>query len=90
MTTVSRRNTKQLKTETSLYLDGEDLQLKEIQINGENWSNYEKLDAGLLIHQLPEEFELRIITTSLTDNTALEGLYKSGGAFCTQCEAEAL
>ena len=90
MTTVSAISTvKQLKTETSLYLDGEGLQLKEIQINGENWSNYEELDAGLLIHQLPEEFELRIITEiSPIDNTALEGLYKSGGAFCTQCEAE--
>lgn len=29
-----------------------------------------------------------IKTNSPQDNSDLEGLYKSGGNFCTQCEAE--
>lgn len=38
---------------------------------------------------VPEQFTLQIINEiSLAENTALEGLYVSGDALCTQCEAE--
>ena len=30
----------------------------------------------------------RLPANHLQENTSLEGLYKSGGNFCTQCEAE--
>ncbi|NAW87724.1 aminopeptidase N [Photobacterium halotolerans] len=74
---------------TSLELDGDDLVLRRLEINGETWQHYEETADGLLIHQLPEEFELTIETEINPEaNTALEGLYKSGGGFCTQCEAE--
>ena len=34
-------------------------------------------------------FELKVVTTVNAEaNTSLEGLYKSGSAYCTQCEAE--
>ena len=43
----------------------------------------------LSIYEVPDSFEL---TTTVRirprDNTALEGLYKSGDMYCTQCEAE--
>ncbi|UIP29357.1 aminopeptidase N [Photobacterium sp. TLY01] len=74
---------------TSLELDGDDLVLRRLEINGESWPHYEETAEGLLIRQLPEAFELTIETEINPEaNTALEGLYKSGGGFCTQCEAE--
>lgn len=80
---------KQLKESTTLRLDGEDLKLQSISINGETWTDYSEVEGGLEIRQLPSEFALEIVTLIDPEaNTALEGLYKSGGAFCTQCEAE--
>jgi aminopeptidase N len=32
--------------------------------------------------------EVKDIPAGMQENTSLEGLYKSGGNFCTQCEAE--
>ncbi|KLN65865.1 aminopeptidase N [Vibrio sp. VPAP30] len=80
---------KQLKDSTTLRLEGEALKLKSIHVNGEAWTAYEEVEGALEIHQLPEQTELSIVTLIDPEaNTALEGLYKSGGAFCTQCEAE--
>ncbi|MEF1290693.1 aminopeptidase N, partial [Vibrio sp. M260118] len=80
---------KQLKDDTTLRLDGEDLKLQSIHVNGEAWTSFEEIDGGLALHQLPAQAELKIVTLIDPEaNTVLEGLYKSGGAFCTQCEAE--
>ncbi|MGR5409711.1 aminopeptidase N [Vibrio sp. PNB22_8_1] len=74
---------------TTLVLDGEGLELRSVQVNGEDWSHHEVKETSLVLTDLPAEFELAIITKIDPEaNTALEGLYKSGGAFCTQCEAE--
>jgi aminopeptidase N len=44
---------------------------------------------GLTIPDVPPSFILEITTEIRPwDNTFLEGLYRSGGMFCTQCEAE--
>ena len=41
------------------------------------------------MHGLPNAFELEIVTRiKPEENTALEGLYKSSGMYCTQCEAQ--
>jgi len=80
---------KQMQDSTTLTLDGEELTLKALKVNGVDWQDYTQLEAGLEIRDLPTEFELTVVTlTNPEANTALEGLYKSGGAFCTQCEAE--
>ncbi|MBY7950913.1 aminopeptidase N [Vibrio fluvialis] len=80
---------KQQGDSTTLVLDGEGLELKALQVNGADWQDYTLLEAGIEIRALPAVFELTIVTlTNPEANTALEGLYKSGGAFCTQCEAE--
>ncbi|RUO34943.1 aminopeptidase N [Aliidiomarina soli] len=74
-----------------LVLDGENMQLQAVAINGETLTNdqFQQTDAELTITGLPDECELSIETlVDPANNTALEGLYKSGGAFCTQCEAE--
>ncbi|HIF5565752.1 aminopeptidase N [Vibrio parahaemolyticus] len=74
---------------TTLELDGEGLELRSVKVNGEDWAHHEVKEASLVLFDLPAEFELEIITKIDPEaNTALEGLYKSGGAFCTQCEAE--
>ncbi len=46
-------------------------------------------DEGLLLHGLPDAGEILIETRIHPEtNTALEGLYVSGGSLCTQCEPE--
>lgn len=72
-----------------LELQGEQLSLKGISVNQQEWPDFEQKEDGLVISNLPAEFELQITTEiDPAANTALEGLYISDGAFCTQCEAE--
>ena len=74
-----------------LTLNGEHVQLGSIRLDGVELlaSDYALTEEELTIHRVPEKFELEIETIIRPqDNTALEGLYKSSGNFCTQCEAE--
>ena len=75
----------------SLRLDGEELNLARVLINGQGTS-FKMEDGKLVLENLPEgnaPFELEIFTTCAPDkNTQLMGLYVSQGAFFTQCEAE--
>ncbi|AHG21989.1 aminopeptidase N [Chania multitudinisentens RB-25] len=72
-----------------LILNGEDLALVNIQVDGQPWSAYRQQDNQLVIEQLPAQFTLTIVNDiHPAKNTALEGLYLSGEALCTQCEAE--
>ena len=68
---------------------GKDVELTKILVNGEMINNY-KLDDQFLTVPCPgDEFDLEIETKiSPEKNTALNGLYKSGGNYTTQCEAE--
>ncbi len=80
------------KGETTLELNGEELTLLSIHVNGEKLESdrYQLEGEVLIINDLPtEQFELIIENTNNPiKNTALDGLYKSGGIFCTQCEPE--
>ncbi|PRD69247.1 aminopeptidase N [Malikia spinosa] len=74
-----------------LRLDGEELNLARVLVNGEGSSF--KLDGNqLVLEKLPEgdqPFELEIFTTCApAKNSKLMGLYVSQGTFFTQCEAE--
>ncbi len=75
-----------------LRLDGEALELKSVAINGETIGDnrYTVSADQLVIDEVPEgPFELTIETQCNPDaNTALSGLYRSNGVYCTQCEAE--
>lgn len=72
-----------------LILDGEELKLVSINIDEQPWSDYQITKTGLIIKNVPSEFTLTIVNEiKPIDNTALEGLYVSGDALCTQCEAE--
>ncbi|MCD2356626.1 aminopeptidase N [Pantoea sp. MHSD4] len=76
-------------SQAELRLDGEALTLIALEIDGQPWTAYREEEGALVIGQLPESFTLKIINDIHPDqNTALEGLYKSGEALCTQCEAE--
>ena len=80
---------KQEKDSATLVLDGEGLKLVSVLVEGNEWTQYEQSETQLTLNDLPKEFTLTIVTeVSPEGNSALEGLYKSGGAFCTQCEAE--
>ena len=75
----------------SLRLDGENLQLKSIKINGEpiGITGYQQLEDFLEIDTVPDSFSLEIVTEiNPDDNSALSGLYRTNGNYCTQCEAE--
>jgi len=74
-----------------LVLNGERLELQSIAIDGNMLSDdqYSVEPGRLVIHNPPASFLLDIVTRiSPATNTHLEGLYMSGGRFCTQCEAE--
>ncbi|WP_426607189.1 aminopeptidase N [Pantoea anthophila] len=76
-------------SQAELRLDGEALTLIALEIDGQPWTAFREEEGALVISQLPESFTLKIINDIHPDqNTALEGLYKSGEALCTQCEAE--
>lgn len=79
-----------------LVLDGDNLPVNSLKINGQTIgtdksasSYYVLTDATLSIYTELNEFSVEIETTIAPENNkALEGLYLSGGAYCTQCEAE--
>ncbi|MBG03039.1 MAG: aminopeptidase N [Rhodospirillaceae bacterium] len=74
-----------------LILDGEDLALESISIDGNALppDAYTVSPSSLTIPNVPDEFTLRTdVRIQPQNNTKLEGLYKSSGNFCTQCEAE--
>lgn len=69
-----------------LVLDGEDLELKSVSLNGINYP-YTIADNKLVIDGVPDDFELSVHTVIAPAlNSSLMGLYKSSGVFCTQCE----
>ena len=72
----------------SLVLDGEELILHSVLVDKKT-ADYRIENNQLCIDGIPDSFELQIVTEiNPAANSALEGLYKSGNAFCTQCEAE--
>jgi aminopeptidase N len=91
ITTVTARSRVLQKNNQAndLILDGEDLKLISVNINEQPWHDYQLTKTGLVIQNVPTEFTLTIVNEiKPIDNTALEGLYVSGDALCTQCEAE--
>ena len=74
-----------------LELDGEDLALVSVHVNGVALvdGQYTVSDSGLTLHDVPDESLVEIVSTSRPiKNTSLSGLYVSGTTLFTQCEAE--
>lgn len=74
----------------TLILQGEGLVLKSVILDGEECkSQCKQTDSELIVPVSKANFELTIVTEiNPENNTALEGLYRSNGNYCTQCEAE--
>ncbi|MSQ57251.1 MAG: aminopeptidase N [Limnohabitans sp.] len=75
----------------ALRLDGEELNLSRVMVNGQGTSF--KIDGNqLVLENLPQgndAFELEIFSTcNPKKNTQLSGLYVSQSSFFTQCEAQ--
>jgi len=86
-----RRNPKG-RPDAPLRLDGDALVLRGVKLDGRELApqDYEAAPDSLTLRAVPRgPFALEIET--LVDpaaNTQLSGLYRSGSAYCTQCEAE--
>ncbi len=75
----------------ALRLDGVRLKLISVAVDGRRLepSEYAVTADALTIASVPGAFRLETeVEIDPSANTALEGLYMSGGRFCTQCEAE--
>lgn len=76
-------------SQAELRLDGEALTLVSLEIDGAPWHQYRQEEGALVLSELPDNFTLKIVNDIHPEkNSALEGLYQSGEALCTQCEAE--
>lgn len=76
-------------TQTDLLLQGHHMQLVSVTLNGTPVNDFTLTEESLLIASPGDAFTLTIVTEiDPASNTALEGLYKSQGNYCTQCEAE--
>jgi aminopeptidase N len=85
------RNPKAADQTAPLVLDGEQLELLSVALDGRALSAgaYELGAESLRIAGLPQQFELETVSRICPQkNTALEGLYASNNGFFTQCEAE--
>ncbi len=76
-----------------LKLDGEHLELDMIKLDGSELRlkhDYDLTNVALTIKAPPKKpFKLEIVTYIDPDsNKALQGLYRSRGVYCTQCEAQ--
>ncbi|MCP4411494.1 MAG: aminopeptidase N [Gammaproteobacteria bacterium] len=74
-----------------LTLNGANLKLLDLKLDGVSLprSSFSLNDNELIITELPDKFLLEILTELNPEkNTSLQGLYKSGDIYCTQCEAE--
>lgn len=86
-----RRNRLSHNKSKELILNGEELELESIKLDGQELdaSRYQSVDNLLVIKDVPDNFEL-VITNKIfpQNNTALCGLYRAAKTYCTQCEAE--
>jgi aminopeptidase N len=79
------------EADAPLVLDGVRLKLVSVAIDDVPVAHdrMTRTDEHLTLHAVPDQF---VLTTEVqidpAGNTALEGLYMSGGRFCTQCESE--
>lgn len=75
-----------LKLDGGPFMELQSVAMDDVELS---CSAYEVSAEALTLRDVPGEFSLRVVTRLKPhENTRLEGLYFSGGNFCTQCEAE--
>lgn len=88
---VMRRNPELSAELPVLSLDGQQLELLRITLDDRELTaaDYQLSDSHLTLQPTQASFVIdSTVRIHPESNTALEGLYKSSGMFCTQCEAE--
>ncbi|WP_413584674.1 aminopeptidase N [Bdellovibrio sp. HCB274] len=88
---IAKSKIKTVTAGAPLHLNGEELKLISVKINDKvlTTADYQLTAEEMIIPSVPTEFTLEIETQlEPQNNTSLEGLYKSNGIFCTQCEAQ--
>ncbi|MEE4889975.1 aminopeptidase N [Pseudomonas alliivorans] len=88
---VMRRNPARGAGLPPLVLDGQHLELLSVNMDDVELTatDYHLTEDHLTLHPKAERFTVdSTVRIHPETNTALEGLYKSSGMFCTQCEAE--
>ena len=88
---VMRRNPERGPGLPPLVLDGQHLELVSVQMDDAELgaADYQLTADHLTLQPKAERFTVdSTVRIHPETNTALEGLYKSSGMFCTQCEAE--
>ncbi|MEW6427853.1 MAG: aminopeptidase N [Thermodesulfobacteriota bacterium] len=89
--TLNCRRNPAAATDEPLVLHGRDLEILDLTVDKQPVApdSLRCGDGKYILHDLPPAFELHCRTRLRPgDNTSLEGLYRSGSMFCTQCEAE--
>jgi aminopeptidase N len=77
----------------ALVLDGDELTLSGLLLDQNEMpaEQYTVSPESLVIRDLPEAVPFEVTITTIINpeaNTKLMGLYRTGGIYCTQCEAE--
>lgn len=88
--TLYLRRNPEANNQHKLVLMGQELKLVSLAIDGQllDSSQYQLTEESLTL-VVPDQCQLTCVTQiKPQDNTSLEGLYKSSGMYCTQCEAE--
>jgi len=89
---LALRRDPEAPADAPLRLDGDELELVSLALDGRPLAPGDYRldpDGALVIPQVPDAFALDVVTRIVPErNTALSGLYISGGNFCTQCEPE--
>ena len=87
-----RANPKVRGKREPLRLDGTHMELAEISVNRKKLApkDYKLTDTSLTLTKTPAKpFTLEIVTfVNPKANKVLQGLYRTNGVYCTQCEAE--
>jgi aminopeptidase N len=86
-----RRNPHAVERAGPLVLDGDELELESVLLDGSSLapSEYELDDEHLTLPGVPERFTLdTVVRIEPRKNTKLMGLYASTDGYFTQCEAE--
>jgi aminopeptidase N len=86
-----RRNPEASGSQRDLVLNGERLELVSLSLDGRTLAPqaYTLDTEALTLLGPPQRFDLEVVTHIHPEqNTMLEGLYRSSGNFCTQCEAQ--
>ena len=96
ITKLALRRNSDADPNAALWLDGQDVELTRLVIDSVNVPVGDDLpdqlslgDHGLSVAGLGDTAEIEVQSRCYPqNNTALEGLYLSGGMYCTQCEPE--